>query len=1232
MSSSVSLLSLSSHRSKDFGILSTNRTIDNEIGSLYYVMAGNEYTPTNCSGPPSTSSTFAGPSNHDVSNQGSANQGQIAVIASAVEPRHPSLSEEPPSKKIKLEHDEGISSLSGPSPTNPVGTMSKGADDRTQLDSTSPAALSTAYGAGSTQMVKEEAAPQYFPSTDAPSQIQDAHNGSAVLTSTTHASHQTGQSSTNSSKDSMETKAAVSSNHSASGISFPITSQVNTAASSSFVPPPAAAIASNAAADPAAAPLKSLTFAHLSIKYLAELEYMLREFRKLERQLLGAKGAAQLEESAGSRERREKLHSFILHLEDTVRQIEQGCKLEAEGKSAVGNGSGEASNASEDGVASKKQMARESALPSLTKEEEENVSRLEEHILANLLPVKVRLKKQLAAQQGATQNPAGMPSRRGSLQPPSAGLGKGTFAEAAEKKRKEAEAARLAAQEQHERTARRVTDPTQFGKPLGKGGSSLTRNLHGATLGSTQRIHGHGVGVASKTDEGSEGTGSERKILYAGMVPGSTQQKSGLSAASGVHDMVTTIQGRSVDSVTNGQEPTSVPHSPPTPQVALASRVAVPVEPKLAPKAAPAIAPSVSTIPKQASTNASGTIQKKSNQIFGLSEEEQRKLKKKRRKRKLQRLARRQERERQKPPAPVQQQAPGSLAPTNSVTTVRKKSSSAKGQKKKGPRAVEYICALCSETYNSTCDYNPWWSLAQHECPKCRKMQIPRLDIAAPANAIEYHPALLAHVEDNSGNSTNSSAASCSNPNQATAPAPELGAPDGKNDPVNDALESGSDTDLSELSDDDMSLGSLNTDDSESDFQSMSPAEQAEHETFGSEYNGPCLPDEHANRLLILMGHASTCPCQHRSHQHQEICKSTKYMMLHVRDCPGTTATLDVCPFPWCRKVKHLLYHLVSCQDPDACQICSQNYVSKNMKDLVGLNAHRMKRYRQKMIAAAKAAMEASRTKPASSSKQSPTGTGLCGSKTNAARSLVPVAPAPVPLAPLAKGGKETCLSKKTDAPRASATTTASDPKTSTRTPGSTRVQSSEPVQLKMDDLPTELKSNSSSQLVPDPTAAVEFETVATQDDDNDVLPTPISAMKMEDDEEENAEVTELLAGGPDDEHSDMISSPTEMNPNCTALVSEPATSNTSSSEISPGGRSSSDTPHSHSPSPATASVAAACAETATADLGSSSSSARVATATIIATTATPTDSVTVSSSPPATSDVEKTAGPVKVN
>ena len=71
--------------------------------------------------------------------------------------------------------------------------------------------------------------------------------------------------------------------------------------------------------------------------------------------------------------------------------------------------------------------------------------------------------------------------------------------------------------------------------------------------------------------------------------------------------------------------------------------------------------------------------------------------------------------------------------------------------------------------------------------------------------------------------------------------------------------DSDSDSDLSELSDTYLSDCS---DDSTVDVQSMTPAERAEHETFGYDYKGPVLSDEHASRLLVLMAHASTCPCR----------------------------------------------------------------------------------------------------------------------------------------------------------------------------------------------------------------------------------------------------------------------------------------------------------------------------------------------------------------------------------
>ncbi len=235
--------------------------------------------------------------------------------------------------------------------------------------------------------------------------------------------------------------------------------------------------------------------------------------------------------------------------------------------------------------------------------------------------------------------------------------------------------------------------------------------------------------------------------------------------------------------------------------------------------------------------------------------------------------------------------------------------------------------------------------------------QIPRIDISAPANAIDYHPALLAHADENNGAGGEGSSESTSvHIVHITQPSPPFKTSQLGDQGFIEGIDSDSESDLSELSDGSLSEESSDSDDSEMDFQAMSQAEQAEHECFGQEYKGPTLSDDHAARLLVLMAHASTCPCRHKLTKHRDVCMSTKYMMLHVRDCPGTTASFDVCPFPWCRKVKHLLYHLVSCVDPVSCAICSPKHLSDSLRSLSGLNEFRLKKHRQCILAAAKTA------------------------------------------------------------------------------------------------------------------------------------------------------------------------------------------------------------------------------------------------------------------------------------
>jgi hypothetical protein len=238
-----------------------------------------------------------------------------------------------------------------------------------------------------------------------------------------------------------------------------------------------------------------------------------------------------------------------------------------------------------------------------------------------------------------------------------------------------------------------------------------------------------------KPDDATDGTANgERKILYAGLVPGSTQQQSGLSAASGVHDLVTTNKKPPASEVAPKREDqvaTSVSASNAKPPPMTVDKTTTGQKARADTIMAKSPAPLTSKAPSPASAKASKSSKEKKpagHNDPNLTEEERRKLKKKRRKRKLLRLARRKERERLRQQNPTQQPPANVETAAKASSLVRKKSAHAKGQKKKGPRSVEYICALCSEAYTSTCDYNPWWALAQHDCPKCRKTQVRLLD------------------------------------------------------------------------------------------------------------------------------------------------------------------------------------------------------------------------------------------------------------------------------------------------------------------------------------------------------------------------------------------------------------------------------------------------------------------------------------------------------------------------
>ena len=132
-------------------------------------------------------------------------------------------------------------------------------------------------------------------------------------------------------------------------------------------------------------------------------------------------------------------------------------------------------------------------------------------------------------------------------------------------------------------------------------------------------------------------------------------------------------------------------------------------------------------------------------------------------------------------------------------------------------------------------------------------LQIPRVDISAPANAIEYHPALLAHADDNSA-----AAAAVPVPEPAVLPPPTPTDPSFHSDLSDDDLLF-SDDDVDD--DDDSMFSSSPCSDDSDDGAPMTAADQAENENF-AEYDGPMLVDDEGCRLLALMLHASTCPCK----------------------------------------------------------------------------------------------------------------------------------------------------------------------------------------------------------------------------------------------------------------------------------------------------------------------------------------------------------------------------------
>lgn len=213
------------------------------------------------------------------------------------------------------------------------------------------------------------------------------------------------------------------------------------------------------------------------------------------------------------------------------------------------------------------------------------------------------------------------------------------------------------------------------------------------------------------------------------------------------------------------------------------------------------------------------------------------------------------------------------------------------------PRTAEFTCSSCSEQYRTTVSDNPWWSVQRQDCPKCHASQIPRIDIIAPINSIEHDPNVQALFGE------------------------------GVEDSGDEECDDGSD-------DEDMK----EEDGTAAPVLDETVEPESERECFGGE---GLFQHEEAAKLLILMCHARTCGGGHQHPEQANMCKSVKFLMLHIRDCSGSDLYGRNCLFPWCRAGKHLIDHLTHCYDPVGCVVCNPSTLPPAFSQLRQINFSR---------------------------------------------------------------------------------------------------------------------------------------------------------------------------------------------------------------------------------------------------------------------------------------------------
>ena len=225
------------------------------------------------------------------------------------------------------------------------------------------------------------------------------------------------------------------------------------------------------------------------------------------------------------------------------------------------------------------------------------------------------------------------------------------------------------------------------------------------------------------------------------------------------------------------------------------------------------------------------------------------------------------------------------------VTSKRRKLSLVVPNPRK-PRIAAYTCYICSEIYEMTVVDNPWWSVYVHKCPHCNKHQVPRIDISLEKNLIDHDPNISALYGEG-------------------------------------IEENGDEEDEQNRDDDD--------DDNDDRFIENNVSEEGVKDAHPFDDEGYLQVDV-ASKLLLLMCHARTCSGLHQNSTHSQVCLSTKYIMLHIRDCNGIDIHGRECKFSWCMPCKAMLRHLTNCYNPDSCKVCNPPALPESYAQLKTLN------------------------------------------------------------------------------------------------------------------------------------------------------------------------------------------------------------------------------------------------------------------------------------------------------